>query len=388
MQLCLLSIPLILLLKRIHISCEDTLIVKLSDETTKKNNSKSNTEKNLFSATCYDLFTSRAGLLGVAAMCCGSLVNFLLVYHNNLPASWFYTFPDLAQKNYYFSSYLTKTWTHLASFIIGLLAGYLCRSSLRLRSLNLSRNLEQPSPIPSTSTSHTRMHSLASQGSSSTVMAMDLDTHKPDDSSSDNRSSFSTTTKHATSIGTGSRVVGAAASISALICLSCVIFSTFSWSTGKSQPSQQIAALYDAGSRLLWSLALVVLMIQLCSPGSKTNRFSSLANLLSSPFLIILGRLSFLAYLLAPYVLNFVLAVEEQPLFPSLFMIFHVTVGNIVITYLLALLMAILIEQPARQLVDRLTLNSRRSVNISNFYPSNYPKPQPDILAGQIVDEK
>lgn len=372
MQLFLLSIPLLLLLKRIHISSEDVLIVSRSDELKKSHMIKDHGSRNLFSVAYCKLFTSRVGFLAILATGFGALVNFFYVYHNELPASWFYTFPDLAQKNYYFSSYLTKTWTHLSAFVIGLLAGHLCRSTLRLRGLNLCPESEQSSPESETNTR--MMHSLSSQASTSTVMAMELDAHRRDDSSS---SSSATAGKQGGAlIRTGSRIASATISLSALICMAGVIFSTFNWSTGKHQPSALIAALYDAGSRLLWSLALVTLMIQLCSPEFKTNRFSSLASLLSCSFLIVLGRLSFLAYLLSPYVHNFVLAVGEQSMFPSLFMIFHVIVGNIAIIYLLAFFLAIVIEQPARRVVACLIFNSKRSINLSQLYSSSYPKSQ------------
>jgi len=61
-----------------------------------------------------------------------------------------------------------------------------------------------------------------------------------------------------------------------------------------------------------------------------------------------MGRLSLLAYLWTPYVHSFILAAQEQALFPSLYLIFHVIVGNILITYLVAFIASIFTEQPIR----------------------------------------
>lgn len=328
------------------------------------------------------LLKSKLGCLLVLTVCLAALVNFLTVYQYQLPPSWFYTFPDAAQKNYYFTTHLTKTWTHLSAFLIGLLAGHLCRSSLKLRYLTLLKNpgqsLSKLSPAPSNSTSQSRLTSLHSHGSSSTIMAMELDNNRPDDCSSETRSSSSVSRNKQAS---GSRLARKLVAILALSTLAIIVFSTYEWST-QALPSTSHAALYDALSRLLWSLALVTLMIQLCTPGSDTNSFSSLAALLSHPFFLLIGRLSFIAYLLSPYVHTFVLAVEEQSLFPSLFIMFHVIVGNIVITYLLAFLVAIVIEQPARRFIGLLINGPSKlpqpTIVIDHYYEAGCSK-QPTV---------
>lgn len=293
---------------------EDSVIIAQSEKDPRNREQAYQFKKNL-----YQLLKSKTGLVGLVMICLGLLINFLMVYSNQLPPSWFYTFPDIEQKNYYFGKYLVKTWTHLTAFFIGLFAGHLCRSTLQLSNV---RQLKEESSSP-------RTHSNGQQQQSNFAPK------------GNGRS--------------GGALVRGSIQLAAFVCMMAIIFSTYSWSTQEA-PSPLVAAFYDALSRLVWSMALVTIMVQLCLPDIRTNRYSQFARLLSHPICIVLGRLSFLAYLISPYVHTFILAVEEQSLFPSLFLIFHVIVGNIVITYAIAFILAIVIEQPIRQLVSRFVI--------------------------------
>lgn len=386
MQLTVLSIPLVLLLKKSFFSAEDLAITQDPSTTGNKGCSSCCSLK----TTLMQMLKSRVGLVSSALITLGFLVNFLTVYVNDLPPTWFYTFPDVAQKDYYFGFYLTKTWTHLSVFLVGLLAGHLCRSGLQLRntrvfkdiemgpasretnqqqrqqrqqqqqvgsdqtSSSTSSSLSSSSPTPSNSVRTIEQHSnqqhqkVGKNHSDSTLAIMALDSNACDDSSAEERQSSRSGGGRS---GKHSTITSAMVQLAALICMFAIIFSTFNWST-QAGPTPFVAALYDAGSRLIWSLALVGLMLQLCLPDSHTGRFSLVARMLSHRVCILLGRFSLLAYLISPYVNTFVLAVEEQSLFPSLFIIFHVIVGNIVITYSLAFIFAIVIEQPVRRLAN------------------------------------
>lgn len=149
--------------------------------------------------------------------------------------------------------------------------------------------------------------------------------------------------------------------LTALICMGAIIFSTFNWST-KENPTPLIAGLYDSLSRVFWSISLTSLIIQLCLSSTDlmdNNGSSLIVRVLSHQIFTTLGRLSFLAYLISPYVNTFILAVEEQSLFPSLFIMFHVIIGNILIIYILSIILAIMIEQPMRRFTKQL-MNIRK----------------------------
>jgi len=320
------------------------------------------------------LLSSKAGCLSLSLVVIGFCVNFFAVYSNKLPPSWFYTFPDVAQRNYYFGLYLTKTWTHLSVFVIGLIGGHLCRSAIQLHSIRRLKEQQErqqankrPSPSPSNSTCQSQL------ASSTAIIAMEFGSQQTDDTTSDAQSSMRKARKQ-TALLRGSLKVAA------LVCMLAIIFATYSWSTQEA-PSPLVAALYNVSSRLGWCLCLTGLMMYLCLPSTVGERHSLTTRLFSHPICTIIGRLSFLAYLLSPYIHAFVLAVEEQSLFPSLLIMFHVIVGNIVIIYVSAFMFAIVIEQPMRRLVSRFLLGNRfrkQKINISTYYVST-PRPIPAI---------
>lgn len=146
-----------------------------------------------------------------------------------------------------------------------------------------------------------------------------------------------------------------------------VIFSTYSWST-QTLPTPFVSGLFDATSRCVWAIALIIIMINISLPNPYDNQYNLLARILGHKIMIFLGRLSFLAYMVYPYVHSFILSVQEQALYPSLFLIFHVFVGNIIITLLVAFFISIMIEQPVRRLITKCFLGNRhcnQMINIS-----------------------
>lgn len=337
--------------------------------------SKNNHKRSLSSDTFLHMMKSKAGTLSILIIVFGSAVNFFIVYTNQLPPSWFNTFPDVEHKNYYFGFYLAKTWAHLSTFVIGLLAGHLCGSVLQIRSMissqtgSIDRNsisLEETSSGDRAGGSQESPASARNplKTSESTSTLSTTATISADESPASNRNlvitvdSSTANTETKSQVGKSSpRVGGGGASgclmgsyrfivqSSMLTCMLAILFATYQWST-QELPSPLVSATYDSLSRLAWCLILVILMVQLCLPNTQTGKPSRMGRIFGCRLFVPMGRLSLLAYLWTPYVHSFILAVQEQSLFPSLFMIFHVTVGNIVIIYIVSFIVSILIERP------------------------------------------
>lgn len=298
------------------------------------------------------LARSKTGIISLLAVVLGVTWNFLVVLTYELPPAWFSTFPELNDRNLYYSQYLTKFSTHLSAFLVGIMGGYLARSISRLSDLDEDRfqarqasQNQRPSPsLSSSSKTPSQLTSNSTLSSSASIIASNR--MNSSDSGSSSRSinvsqDFTCKPRIYNSIYM---------TIAPLVAMFAIIFSTFSWSTSQL-PSNIISALYDSGSRLVWSLALVTFMLRLV-----LNSNCLASRLLGHPSSVIIGRLSFLAYLVSPYIHNFMLAVQEQPLFPSLFIIFHIIVGNMLLTYLMALLIAVIIEQPVKRLFGHLII--------------------------------
>lgn len=229
----------------------------------------------------------------------GCVANFFNIYNNQLPGAWFNTFPDKEDKAVYFHQHLYKTWTHLTVFAVGLFAGHLCRC----------QSIETFSGRPY-----------------------------------------------------GRKCCDGLMWIISSILMTILIYSTHGWSlSGKSHIESPIAsALYAAIAPLLWSISWSLLLFNLTVPNDKNQR-SALSELLSCDVNIIrLGRLSFLAYLINPYVNTIVLAIQEQTIFSSLLMLGHTFIGNLVITFVFAFIVSVLVELPCRRIIKKLALGSRR----------------------------
>lgn len=63
-------------------------------------------------------------LAGVVVV--GFVCNFVQVYRNNLPPTWYWTLPDPDQRFEYFHLHLYKPWTHLSVYAIGVGCGLFC----------------------------------------------------------------------------------------------------------------------------------------------------------------------------------------------------------------------------------------------------------------------
>lgn len=229
----------------------------------------------------------------------GCTINFSTIYQNSLPAAWLLSYPDKEDKNLYFSLYLYKTWTHLTTFAIGLFTGHLCRC----------QSIETFSGRP------------YGRKSCSSLMWL-----------------------------------------TSLSFMGIIIYSTYPWSLdGNSHlESPILSAFYGSFGQFFWSISWSLILFNLTVPNDKNQR-STFCNLLTCDNnLVRLGRLSFLAYLINPYVNTFILAAQEQAIFSSILMISHTFIGNLVITFALAIVVSALIELPCRRLIKKLALGSRR----------------------------
>lgn len=229
----------------------------------------------------------------------GCIINFSNIYQNSLPAAWFQTYPDKDDKNLYLSLHLYKTWTHLTTFAIGLFTGHLSRC----------QSIETFSGRPY-----------------------------------------------------GRKCCNSLMWFTSLTLMSVIIYSTYNWSiSGISHiDSPILSALYASLAPLFWAISWSLILFNLTVPNDKNQR-SSLCQLLTcNNNLVRLGRLSFLAYLINPYVNTFIFAAQEQAVFSSILMLAHTFIGNLVITFTLAIIVSALIELPCRRLIKKLALGSRR----------------------------
>lgn len=243
--------------------------------------------------------TSAPMMLVMLLAAAGCFVNFVNVYANQLPAAWFQTYPDKEDKHAYNTMHLHKTWTHLTTFAVGLFAGHLCRC----------QSIETFSGRPY-----------------------------------------------------GRQCCNTLMWLTSGLLMGILIFSTHAWSlSGVSHIEQPLAsATYAALAPLLWSISLSMILFQLTVPSDK-NQHSCLTQLLTSDVnLVRIGRLSFLAYLINPYVNTLVYAVQEQAIFSSLLMLGHLFIGNLVITFALAFIISALVELPCRRLFKKLLIGSKR----------------------------
>lgn len=238
-------------------------------------------------------------LLLLALALLGCLFNFHNVYSNQLPAAWFLTYPDKDDKELYFSGHLYKTWSHLTTFAVGLFTGHLCRC----------HSIETFSGRPY-----------------------------------------------------GRRCCDNLMWLSSSLLMGALVFCTHAWSlSGVSHlEAPLLSATYASLAPLLWAIGMSMILFQLTVPNDKNQR-SCLTQLLTSDVnLVRLGRLSFLAYLINPYVNTLIYAVQEQAIFSSIIMLGHTFIGNLVVTYALAFVVSALVELPCRRLFKKLLIGSRR----------------------------
>lgn len=157
-------------------------------------------------------------------------------------------------------------------------------------------------------------------------------------------------------------------------------------------PPIMVGALYNASARFFWSLACGAILYNVSVP-NKDHQYSTVAQILGSKFFVLLGRLSFLAYMIFPYVHTFVLAIQEQPIFSSLFMMFHSFMSNVIITFLLAFVLSVLIELPFRRLVKKCALGRRHctqlniSSSLSDCESPTLMKPAPKLMSSNSSNQ-
>lgn len=391
------------------ISSNGNIIIRqlaLDPKSLPSSQSASQSRKDDASKSFHWLWTTPGNIL-VALVVLGLAGSFYNVYYKELPPSWFYTMADPDSKALYFGEHMTKLWTHLAVFAMGILAGIECRRATKnvhrgYRSASIdfishSNTLSNYHKSKSTSASSLPIM-LARQngdtnssssgcsdqwkanlgpgcdginaGSSVSIninannhynqhhehpQQQQQQQHYGGDSGIDNNSpDYGPTAGVGACSGGGgicSLLLDALGFIIAITIMSAIIFSTHDWALN-DLPRPLIAGLFDAGSRFLWSLAMIWILFRLSVP-YKDKSFCLLARLLGHPLMVSLGKLSFLIYIIHPFVHTTVLAIQEQPIYSSWLMLFHILIGNITLTVILASLVSLFVEMPCRNLFRR-----------------------------------
>lgn len=340
------------------------------------------------------------GMLLIVCIAIGLGSSFYNVYTRELPPTWFYTMADPESKGLYFDQHLMRLWTHLAVFALGIIAGLECRRASRkisetnernelsskeeaygkknLAMVSDSEDICKPKDSRSLSIFSTSMPVISpnitdiyeSSGRTNALMGQSQNggsiinnfsnssvTVNMDDSFDGSNNELAAL-KSCDSINGGSSarsrrsmMIDIIGCILALATMCTIIFSTHEWSV-YDLPAPFVAGLFDAGSRFLWSLALIWILYMVSVP-SKKGTFSLLARALGHPFMVFLGKLSFLIYIIHPFVHTAVLAIQEQPIYSSWLMLFHILIGNITITVILASFVSLFVEMPCRNLFRR-----------------------------------
>lgn len=374
-QLVLLMAPVVYYLNKIY---QDTYNINSNNNKFNKNDhnsvEKSKTKNNNNSSRLFFWLWTCPGAILVSCIVLGSASSFYNVFSNQLPPSWLYTMADPDSKAIYFEEHFMKIWTHLAVFATGIIGGLICRVaaknvviSFRSRNLmsqtqnNLKSNNNQLSSSSSSLPAATQdgdgfifSKSRITNGLNNSSISIDIQTNSSSHENisgsesgivnNDNNSLSSSTTCRSLLLELTSLLV-------AFTIMASIIFSTYEWSTN-DLPRPLLAGIFDAGSRLLWSLAFIWMLYMISVP-DKNGKFSSISRALGHPIMVSLGKLSFLIYIIHPFVHTTVLAIQEQPIYSSWLMLIHILIGNITITVILASLMSLFVEMPCRNLFRR-----------------------------------
>lgn len=159
-----------------------------------------------------------------------------------------------------------------------------------------------------------------------------------------------------------------------LITIMCLLFTHHDWVLG-ILPSPLTAGLFDCSHRLILSLAcawIVYNLVVIC----EDNQDSKLAKILGSRFMVILGRLTIVAYTIHPIVQLIFLGTQSSQLFSGPIVALYVVMGNVILTYFHSFILSILWEIPitsglkARQMASSQTIMNITSVT-SNSFPRN-----------------
>lgn len=358
--------------------------VVIGDSVMKRpNHLTASTDRRYDSSKSFHWLWTRPGIILAACIGLGLGSSFYNVYSNELPPSWFYTMADPDSKALYFDKHMTRIWTHLAVFAIGLIAGVECRRASKnvLRGYKgtniclISHNSSLSKHYKSQSSSASSLPVISSQNVANSKTPSDLNSSNisinihSDGGSNENINRSDDGILTPSSIGGGGSDIGIYNSnnndndglrtmlldiigfLAAITTMSAIIFSTHDWSMN-DLPKPLVAGIFDASSRFLWSLAMIWILYMVSVP-DKNRNFSLLARSLGHPGMVCLGKLSFLIFIIHPFVHTTVLAIQEQPIYSSWLMLFHILIGNMTITVILASLVSLFVEMPCRNLFRR-----------------------------------
>lgn len=343
-------------------------------DSVKKSKSKSN---NSSSKLFFWLLTFPGATL-IICIVLGSAISFYHVFSNQLPPSWLYTMADPDSKAAYFEEHFMKIWTHLSVFATGIIGGFVCRIAARnvvisFRSGNMNLMSHQNNNLKG-SNNKNQLSSSSSSLQASTQQDGDGSIYSKSHRNTNDLHNSSVSIDIQTNSGSHENINGSESGIVnnendspstcwesllfefisiliALAIMASIIFSTHDWSLNEL-PIPLVAGIFDAGSRILWSLAFTWMLYMISVP-DKSGNFSILSRTLGHPIMVSLGKLSFLIYLIHPFVHTTVLAIQEQPIYSSWLMLIHILIGNITITVILASVMSLFVEMPCRNLFRR-----------------------------------
>ena len=91
-------------------------------------------------------------------------------------------------------------------------------------------------------------------------------------------------------------------------------------------------------------------LVRLYMVGIPNKKRKLLSRCLGHPVMVCLGKLSFLTYILYPIPHRVVLGVQEELIYSRWLMLFRILIGNMTITVILASLISLFVEMPARYL--------------------------------------
>ncbi|UXI20082.1 membrane coat complex retromer [Sarcoptes scabiei] len=225
-------------------------------------------------------------------VCIGFIVNFIQVFNQQLPPTYYWTLPDKSQRHQYFVDYYWRPSSHLTVFVLGFYAGI-------YRKLTAESN-----------------NNILVNAFQNFVF----------------RNSF-------LNIGP----------ILALGTFLCFTFGFNEWIINEL-PTPLISAFYNSSHLLLLSLALIVILFWL------SNETSSINWILSSKFMTTFGHLTWTGFILLPNLQLILLGNQQQNLYSGPILMIYTVIGNIVLTYLLAFALKVLIEIPTRSILEKIVL--------------------------------
>lgn len=131
-----------------------------------------------------------------------------------------------------------------------------------------------------------------------------------------------------------------------LLVLVILLTSNLSYFRSKQPMDTTVAASYAFFVRPLWSISMCMIIYRMQRRREKLNWLRRLRSFLSRPMWCSLNRLSYAAYLLHPIVMAWFYGSRTETFVMTHGLLFYFAIGNIVSTYLAALLFYLLIELP------------------------------------------